>query len=107
MATVTLTIRLLRTEGRNPVDVDDLAAALVEEIEGAVLEVAVTDSAGLDATYEVTAIRAGRQHEPAVADPEPVNSCAVCGAAIVSDGHGRPRLYCGATCRQVAHRARR
>jgi hypothetical protein len=105
MATVTVTIRLLRTEGRNPVDVDDLAAALVEEIEGSVLEVAVTDSAGADATYEVTAITT-RRDAPA-ADAEPMKSCAVCGVAIVSDGHGRPRLYCGTTCRQIAHRARR
>jgi hypothetical protein len=106
MATVTLTISLRRTEGRNPVDIDDLAAALVEEIEGSVLEFAVTDSAGEDATYEVTALRPARRDEP-VADAEPMNSCAVCGAAIVSDPHGRPRLYCSDACRQAAHRARR
>jgi predicted nucleic acid-binding Zn ribbon protein len=108
MATVTLTIRLRRTEGRSPVDIDDLAAALVEEIEGSVVEFAVTDSAGEDATYEVTSLRLARQDEPAVADDaEPMNSCAVCGAAIVSDPHGRPRLYCSDACRQAAHRARR
>jgi len=109
MATVTLVIRLRRTEGRNPVDVDDLAAALIEELDGSVLdsEFAVTDSAGEDATYEVTAIRAARQDEPAVADPEPLNSCAVCGTAILSARLGRPRLTCSDTCRQAAHRAKR
>jgi hypothetical protein len=110
MATVTVTIRLRRTEGRSPVDVEDLAAALVEELETSVLdaEFAVTDSAGEEATYEVTAIRTARGEEPpAVADAEPMNSCAVCGAAIVSDPHGRPRLYCSDACRQAAHRARR
>jgi hypothetical protein len=106
MATVTVTFRLRRTEGRNPVDVDDLAAALIEELESSVLdaEFAVTDSAGEDATYEVTALLLARRDEPA--DAEPMNSCAVCGAAIISDPHGRPRLYCGATCRQIAHRTR-
>jgi len=109
MATITLTIRLRRTEGRNPVDVDDLADALVEELEGSVLdaESAVTDSAGEDATYEVPALRPARRDEPAIADAEPMNSCALCGAAIVSDPHGRPRLYCSDACRQAAYRARR
>ncbi len=111
MANVTVTIRLRRRiadgEGRNPVNINDLTAALIEELESSVLdtEFAVTDSAGDDATYEVTALRAVRRDEP-MADAEPMNSCAVCGAAIVSDPHGRPRLYCGATCRQIAHRAR-
>ncbi len=106
---MTLVIRLRRTEGRNPVEVDDLAAALIEELEGSVLdaEFAVTDSAGEDATYEVTALRAARQDEPAVADPEPLNSCAVCGSPILSARLGRPRLTCSDTCRQAAHRARR
>jgi predicted nucleic acid-binding Zn ribbon protein len=106
MATVTVIIRLCRTEGRNPVHIDDLAAALVEEIEGSVLEFAVTDSADEEATYEVTALRPARRDEPAIADAEPMNSCAVCGTAIVSDPHGRPRLYCSDACRQAAHRAR-
>jgi hypothetical protein len=109
MATVTITIRLRRTEGRNPVDVEDLAAALIEELESSVLdtEFPVTDSAGENATYEVTAVQVARRDEPPVTDPEPISSCAVCGAAIVSDPHGRPRLYCSDTCRQAAHRARR
>ena len=108
MATVTITIRLRRTEGRSPVDIEDLTAALIEELESSVLdtEFPVTDSAGEDATYEVTAVQAARRDEPAIADPEPTNSCAVCSAAIVSDPHGRPRLYCSDTCRQAAHRAR-
>jgi predicted nucleic acid-binding Zn ribbon protein len=110
MATVTVIIRLRRriegSEGRNPVDIDDLTAALIEELESLVLdaEFVVTDSALEDATYEVTALRAARRDEPA--DAEPMTSCAVCGAAIVSDPHGRPRLYCSDTCRQAAHRAR-
>jgi predicted nucleic acid-binding Zn ribbon protein len=113
MATVTVIIRLRRriegSEGRNPVDIEDLTAALIEELESSVLdtEFAVTDSAGDDTTYEVTALRPARRDEPAIADAEPMNSCAVCGTAIVSDPHGRPRLYCSDACRQAAHRARR
>jgi hypothetical protein len=107
MATVTLVIRLRRTDGRYPVDVDDLADAVVEEVEASVLELEVTDSEGEPATYEVTAVRAARQDEPAVADPEPLNSCAVCGSPILSARLGRPRLTCSDTCRQAAHRARR
>jgi hypothetical protein len=109
MATVTVTIRLRRTEGRNPVDVEDLAAALVEELETSVLdaEFAVTDSVGEDATYEVTAVRATPRDQPAVADADPLNSCATCGTPIASEPGGRPRLYCSSACRQAAYRARR
>lgn len=109
MATITVTVRLRRTEGRNPVDVDELAAALVDEIEAGVLgtEFYVMDSAGDEATYEVTALRPTRTDEPAVADADPLNSCAVCGTGIVSDPHGRARLYCSDACRQAAYRARR
>ncbi len=105
---MTVVVRLRRTEGRNPVDVEDLAAALIEELDGSILdsEFSVTDTTGEDATYEVTAVRAARQDEPAVADPEPLNSCAVCGSAILSARLGRPRLYCSDTCRQIAHRTR-
>jgi hypothetical protein len=109
MATVTVTVRLRRTDGRSPVDVLDLVAALVEELEGSVLdaEFAVTDSAGEEATYEVTAVRATPPGQPATADAEPLNSCTVCGAPIASDRLGRPRLYCSDACRQAAYRARR
>jgi hypothetical protein len=108
MATITVTIRLRRTEGRSPVDVDDLAAALLDELESSIIdtEFSVEDSAGEYATYEATAVTATQHDEPAVAHADPNNSCARCGTSIVSDPHGRPRLYCSPACRQAAHRAR-
>jgi hypothetical protein len=109
MATITVTVRLRRTEGRSPVDVDHLAAALLDELESSIIdtEFSVEDSAGEYATYEVTAVTATKHDEPAVAHADPDNSCAWCGTSIVSDPLGRPRLYCSPACRQAAHRARR
>jgi hypothetical protein len=109
MATITVTIRLRRNEGRNPVDVDDLAAALIEELESSVLdaEFAVTDSAGLDATYEVTDITAQRSADPAPDSAEPDHQCPQCGAPVHSAPGGRPRIYDSRACQQAAYRARR
>ncbi len=108
MATVTVTIRLRRTEGRSPVDVEDLAAALIDELEGSVLdaEFSVDDSAGDVAVYEVTSVTARRTAEPAPDSAEPAHQCPQCGAPVHSATGGRPRIYCGGTCRQIAHRAR-
>jgi hypothetical protein len=108
MATITVTVRLRRTEGRSPVDVDHLAAGLLDELESSIIdtEFSVEDSAGEYATYEVTAVTATKHDEPAVAHADPANSCAWCGTSIVSDPLGRPRLYCSPACRQAAHRAR-
>jgi hypothetical protein len=108
MATITVTIRLRRTEGRSPVDVDHLAAGLLDELESSIIdtEFSVEDSAGDYATYEVTAVTATQHDEPGVAHADPNNSCAWCGTSIVSDPLGRPRLYCAPACRQAAHRAR-
>jgi hypothetical protein len=109
MATVTVTIRLRRTEGRSPVDVEDLAAALVEELESSVLdsEFAVIDSAGEDATYEVTNVAARRTGPPAPDSAEPDHQCPQCGAPVHSADGGRPRIYDTDACRQAAYRARR
>jgi hypothetical protein len=109
MATVTVTIRLRRTEGRSPVDVEDLAAALIEELESSVLdtEFAVTDSAGEDATYEVTYVSARSDRPPAPDSAEPDHQCPQCGAPVHSADGGRPRIYDTPACRQAAYRARR
>jgi hypothetical protein len=109
MATVTVTIRLRRTEGRSPVDIEDLAAALIEELESSVLdtEFAVTDSSGEDASYEVTNVTARRTGPPAPDSAEPDHQCPQCGAAVHSADGGRPRIYDTDACRQAAYRARR
>ena len=36
-----------------------------------------------------------------------VSSCAWCGKALVTNRRGRPRRYCGASCRQRAYESRR
>ncbi len=80
MATVTVTIRLRRAEGRSLFDVRDLAAALVEELESSVLdaEFPVTDSAGDDATYEVTYVAARSDRAPTPDSAEPDHQCPQC-----------------------------
>jgi hypothetical protein len=109
MATITVTIRLRRREGRNPVDVEDLAAALIEELESSMLnaEFPVTDSAGEDATYEVTDITARRSAAPAADSAEPDHQCPQCGAPVHSAPGGRPRIYDTRACQQAAYRTRR
>jgi hypothetical protein len=108
MATVTVIIRLRRTDGRSPVDVDDLAAALIEELDGSVLdaEFSVTDSAGEDATYEVTHVSARRREGPWPDSADPDHPCPTCGAPVHSADGGRPRIYDTPACRQAAYRAR-
>ncbi|MGH3550504.1 MAG: hypothetical protein ACRDQU_20770 [Pseudonocardiaceae bacterium] len=39
--------------------------------------------------------------------PEPLTRCLRCGERIIFAGMGRPRRYCGDTCRQAGHRLRR
>lgn len=46
----------------------------------------------------------GRRHETATSG---VDHCAECGARLRIPSAGRPPRYCGATCRQRAHRRRR
>jgi hypothetical protein len=109
MATITVTIRLRRTEGRNPVDIEDLADALLEELEGSVLdaEFSVDDSAGDVAVYEVTNISARRREGPWPDSADPDHPCPTCGAPVHSADGGRPRIYDTPACRQAAYRARR
>jgi endogenous inhibitor of DNA gyrase (YacG/DUF329 family) len=109
MATVTISIRLRRSEGRSPVDPDELARTLLDELESSILdsEFSVDDSAGDIAVYEITGVTA--VHEPVdltYVHGRAENFCARCGSAIASDPMGRPRLYCSPACRQAAHRAR-
>jgi predicted Zn-ribbon and HTH transcriptional regulator len=108
MANITVHIRLRRTEGRSPVDPDELARTLLDELESSILdqEVSVDDSDGEVAAYEITAVTAAASRRDAPALPDP-GSCARCGAEIQSDPMGRPRLYCSPACRQAAHRVRR
>ncbi len=109
MATITVTVRLRRTEGRSPVEVEDLAAALIEELEGSVLdaEFSVDDTAGDVAVYEVTNVSARRTADPAPDSAEPDHQCPQCGAPVHSADGGRPRIYDTPACRQAAYRARR
>jgi hypothetical protein len=109
MATVTVTITLRRTEGRTPVDVDDLAAAVASDLSDLVTgsEISASDVAGADLVYEIT-----RVHLPRPADVDVAlatvdeSECQQCGAAIANHYQGRPRLYCSDACRQTAYRAR-
>lgn len=109
MATITVTIRLRRTEGRNPVDVDDLAVALIDILEESVLdtEFSVDDSAGDIAVYEITAVSARRNMTPTPDSAAPDHQCPQCGAPVHSADGGRPRIYDSPACRQAAYRARR
>jgi hypothetical protein len=109
MATITVTIRLRRTEGRSPVDIEDLAAALVEELDGSVLntEFSVDDTAGDFAVYEVTSVSARRNISPTPDSAEPDHQCPQCGAPVHSADGGRPRIYDTPACRQAAYRTRR
>lgn len=109
MATVTVTISMRRTDGRNPVDVEDLATALVDELESAIdgTEFVVTDQAGEEATYEVTGVRARAGLSAPINDARPEHPCSICGRPVVSEPGGRPRLYDTDACRQAAYRARR
>jgi hypothetical protein len=107
MATVTVTIQLRRTEGRHPVDYDDLTDAVVQAL--ADLDpVDVDDVEGEPATYEITKVR----HIPNTGEQETETTtpCARCGETITHMRspikQGRIKLYCSDACRQAAYRNR-
>lgn len=108
MATITVTFRLRRTDGRNPVDVEELAAAVVEELEGCVLgsELSVDDTEGNVATYEVTALVPTRDVIVSNDSSRPEHQCPQCGGPVTSADGGRPRIYDTPACRQAAYRGR-
>ena len=50
---------------------------------------------------------AGRVNELLGGPGDPPGACAVCGAAILRAGTGRPRMYCCDGCKHTAWRGRR
>jgi hypothetical protein len=106
MAIITVTVRLRRIEGRNPVDDFDLAAVVGEAVE-AIGEVEVDDSVGESATYEITRVSLLIEQpdlKPGIV--EATVFCLWCSKELVNDRPGRRRLYCGQPCKQAAYRER-
>ena len=107
MATVTVTIQLRRTEGRNAVAYEYLVDAVVQALEE-LGPLEVDDVESETATYEVTKVRhvpnAGEQ------ETETTTPCAHCGETITQLRNpirqGRLKLYCSDACRQAAYRNR-
>jgi hypothetical protein len=111
MATVTAIITLRRIEGRTPVDLDDLASNVVDELastlEGTLIDAQSID--GDDLQYEISGVRLARTADvdiSLVSEIGEVSYCEWCQAAVDSDRHGRARRYCSDAHRQAAYRAR-
>jgi ferredoxin len=109
MATVTVTVTLRRTEGRTPVDVDDLADAVASDLLDLVTgsEISASSVDGEDLVYEITRVHLPRRADIDVALATVDESeCRHCGAAVANHYQGRRRQYCSDACRQAAYRIR-
>jgi hypothetical protein len=112
MATVTVTLRLRRVEGRNRVGDRELAEAVAEAILENLVDLEVDDVEGESATYDVTRVLVVNlgsidpTGEVSSVMEAGIRYCDDCGAQIDLWATGRNRRYCSDACRQSAYRSR-
>ncbi len=106
MAIVTVTVTLRRTEGRTPVNIEDLDGAVGDALRDLLVgEEVMVESAGEDLIYEITKVQVPITIEAETVQAE--SQCQRCGKTIANDRNGRQRRYCSDACRQSAYRTRR
>jgi AcrR family transcriptional regulator len=97
---------------RADVDADDVAALMTGSLHaesrrgqpGRMANLAMDALRAAPATAPTTASLAASVTKPAVTKPVPDHRCVVCGTPLRTATTGRPARYCGAACRQRAHR---